>query len=116
MSRVVVIGAGVGGLAAAARLAAAGHEVTVCEQTPAGRFRFDTGPSLLTLPQVFRDLFLETGDPIESVLELRPVEPIVRYRFTDGTRLDSTANATALRARLDAAFGPGAGSDWQRLT
>src|SRR5438067_11679992 len=71
MSRVVVIGAGVGGLAAAARLAAAGHTVTVCEragtvggklgllvrQTAAGVFRFDTGPSLLTMPHVFAELF-----------------------------------------------------------
>ena len=60
MSRVVVIGAGVGGLAAAARLSSAGHEVTVCEAQPTvgGKlgtyerdgFRFDTGPSLLTMP------------------------------------------------------------------
>jgi len=130
VSTVVVVGAGVGGLAVAARLATSGHDVTVCEQasqvggklgryerqTAAGRFRFDTGPSLLTLPQVFADLFQETGDPIESVLELSEVEPIVRYRFADGTRLDSTTNPDLLRARLDAAFGPGAGSDWQRLT
>ena len=125
-----MVGAGVGGLAAAARLAAAGHQVTVCEQaqrvggklgmyerqTASGRFRFDTGPSLLTLPQVFADLFRDTGDPIESVLELRPLEPIVRYRFADGTRLDSTTDPDVLRDRLDAAFGPGAGREWQQLT
>ena len=125
-----MVGAGVGGLAAAARLATSGHDITVCEQAPqvggklgrherltaAGRFRFDTGASLLTLPQVFADLFQQTGDPIESVLELSEVEPIIRYRFADGTRLDSTTNPDLLRARLDAAFGPGAGSDWQRLT
>jgi phytoene desaturase len=130
VSRVVVVGAGVGGLAAAARLATSGHDVTVCEQatvvggklgwyerqTAAGRFCFDTGPSLLTLPQVFTALFRDTGDPIESVLDLSPVEPIIRYRFADGTRLDSTADAAVLGARLDAAFGPGAGSDWQHLT
>ena len=69
MSRIVVIGAGVGGLAAAVRLAAAGHQVTVFEQAAvaggklgrctsgARAFRFDTGPSLFTLPQVFADLF-----------------------------------------------------------
>jgi phytoene desaturase len=130
MSRVVVIGAGVGGLAAAARLASAGHEVTICEQAPVvggklgrlerrtavGTFRFDTGPSLLTMPQVYADLFRETGDPIESVLDLRPVEPIARYRFADGTRLDTTADLDVLAARLDAAFGPGAGRDWRQLT
>ena len=74
VSRVVVIGAGMGGLAVAARLAAQGHEVTVCEQaaTVGGKlgryerdgFVFDTGPSLLTLPAVYRDLFLKTGDAL----------------------------------------------------
>jgi phytoene desaturase len=130
MSRVVVIGAGVGGLAAAARLASAGHAVTVCEQaavvggklgrrqlrTAAGTFTFDTGPSLLTMPQVFADLFRETGAPMESVLDPRPVEPLARYRFADGTRLDTTADLDVLTARLDAAFGPGSGPDWRRLT
>ena len=95
MARVVVIGAGVGGLAAAARLAAAGHEVTVYErsdtvggklgrhvaQTPAGAFRFDTGPSLLTLPQVFADLFEATGAKLDEYVDLVPLDPIVRHVF-----------------------------------
>jgi phytoene desaturase len=130
MSRVVVVGAGVGGLAAAARLAASGHSVTVCEQAPvvggklgvlerttgAGTFRFDTGPSLLTMPQVFEDLFRETGEPMGSVLDLQRLDPIARYRFADGTRLDTTADLDVLEARLDAAFGPGSGRDWRQLT
>ena len=130
MSQIVVVGAGVGGLCAAVRLAAAGHSVTVCEQadvvggklgvleqaTEAGIFRFDTGPSLITMPQVFADLFAETGDPMSSVLDLRQVEPIARYRFADGTRLDTTADLDVMVARMDAAFGPGAGADWRRLT
>jgi phytoene desaturase len=130
VSRVVVIGAGVGGLAAAIRLAAAGHAVTLCEQatevggklgvlerpTPAGTFRFDTGPSLLTMPQVFAELFAATGEPLESVLDLRRVDPLARYRFADGTRLDATTDLARHRDRLDAAFGPGAGADWLRLT
>lgn len=71
MAEVVVIGAGMGGLAAAARLAALGHDVSVFEQGkhPGGKvatyrrdgFAFDTGPSLLTLPAVYRDLFLKTA-------------------------------------------------------
>ena len=71
MARVVVVGAGLGGLASAARLAAQGHAVTVLEQSEqvGGKLglltvdghAFDTGPSLVTLPQVYRDLFAATG-------------------------------------------------------
>ncbi|MDP9431181.1 MAG: phytoene desaturase family protein [Actinomycetota bacterium] len=126
MSRIVVIGAGMGGLAAAARLATLGHDVTVCEQAPTvgGKlglyerdgFRFDTGPSLLTLPAAFRDLFRKTGRPLEKVLDLVPVDPVARYRFADGTTLEMpNTSRPAIRAAMDGAFGSGAGGDWDRL-
>ncbi|MDX6203104.1 MAG: hypothetical protein QOJ83_2604 [Frankiales bacterium] len=125
MSQVVVIGAGIGGLATAARLAALGHDVTVCESAPqvGGKlgtlamqgFRFDTGPSLVTMPQVFRELFSSTGTPLESVLELRPVEPIARYRFADGSRLESSADLDRFCDNLDDALGGSASEDWRRF-
>jgi len=130
VSTVVVVGAGVGGLAVAARLAAGGHRVTVCEQadvvggklglleltTAAGTFRFDTGPSLVTMPHVLADLFRETGDPLASVLDLQPLDPVARYRSPDGTVLDACSEPVAgpgeLASRMEAAYGPGAGAAW----
>ena len=123
MARVVVIGAGVGGLAAAARLAAQGHRVELHERsdTHGGKlgeyrrdgFTFDTGPSLLTLPQVFTDLFAATGDP--APLAFEPVDPVCGYRFADGARLDMPHDPAAVPAALDAALGPGRGAAWQAL-
>ena len=89
MARIGVVGAGVGGLAAAARLAARGHTVNVFEasgevggklgvierRTDAGIFRFDTGPTVLTMPEVFAELFAATGDSIDKVLTLRELDP-----------------------------------------
>ncbi len=123
MAQVVVIGAGMGGLAAAARLGALGHQVTVCEQSTViggklGRyqrdgFSFDTGPSLLTLPAVYRDLFQKTGAPLEDVLELVPVDPVCHYRFANGRELDIPNAAPHLVAKAwDKALGDGAGADW----
>ena len=130
MSRVVVIGAGVGGLAAATRLATLGHEVTICEATQevggklglieqdvagVGRFAFDTGPSLVTLPQVFRELFEATGGwPAD--LQLTRLDPTARYRFADGTILDAATDLDAFCRELDAVLGEGNGEDWRAFT
>jgi len=120
--RVAVIGAGVGGLAAAVRLAALGHAVTVVEQaaTPGGKagrleldgYRFDTGPSLVTMPAVLRDLFAAGGARLEDELELLPVEPVTRYRFPDGSEVELSADLDRSHAALEA-WSPGAGEDWR---
>lgn len=82
-------------MATAARLAAKGHRVTILEQSSryGGKlhthrrdgFAFDTGPSLFTLPAVYRDLFLKTGSVFEDEVDLQPVEPAFHYRFADGS-------------------------------
>ncbi|MCL3817683.1 phytoene desaturase family protein [Aeromicrobium wangtongii] len=125
MSRVIVIGAGLGGLSAAARLSALGHTVTVLEQSDdiGGKlgvlrrdgFTFDTGPSLLTMPHVLADLFAATGDPVESVLDLQRLPVACRYRFPDGTVLDLPDELAAIPAALDAALGAGRGDQWERF-
>lgn len=123
MARVVVIGAGMGGLAVAARLAAGRHHVLVLEQADdvGGKvgwfsrdgFGFDTGPSLLTLPAVYRDLFRNTGGPLEDEVELTPVDPVCHYRFADGIELDlPNVSRPAIAAAWDDALGGGAGADW----
>jgi phytoene desaturase len=116
--RVVVAGAGVGGLACAVRLAEAGHDVLVLEASDApggkagrlelpGGFRFDTGPSLLTMPWVVRDVL---GDDVELVR----VEPVTRYRFADGSVLELSADLPVALEALEA-WSPGAGADWARF-
>ncbi|TVL90902.1 NAD(P)/FAD-dependent oxidoreductase [Streptomyces sp. SAJ15] len=127
MARIAVIGAGMGAMAAAARLAVAGHQVAVYERGSGhgggvGRFArdgftFDTGPGLLHLPAVYRDLFLKTGkESLESRVELRQVDPAGRHLFADGTdlRLPNASRAGVVRA-LDEAVGAGAGERWSDL-
>ena len=124
MAQVVVVGAGMGGMAAAARLSVKRHSVTVVEQsaTYGGKvasferdgFVFDTGPSLLTIPAVYRDLFNKTGGPLESSVELVDLEPAFRYRFPDGVAVDMPGVDPGVCAKaLGDALGGTAETDWR---
>ncbi|NUS11000.1 MAG: NAD(P)-binding protein, partial [Streptomyces sp.] len=122
-----MIGAGMASLAAAARLAVGGHRVVVLERSGGhgggvGRlardgFAFDTGPGLLTLPAVYRDLFVKTGKaPLEDVVDLVEVDPAARHVFADGTEVTlPNASRSGTVAALDAACGPGSGERWSDL-
>ncbi|MEU6774434.1 NAD(P)/FAD-dependent oxidoreductase [Streptomyces sp. NPDC046759] len=124
MARIAVIGAGMGAMAAAARLAVAGHRVVVYERTDTyggavrrferDGFGFDTGPGLLTLPAVYRDLFVKTGkEPLEDCVELVQVDPSARHVFADGTEVSlPNASRAGVVAALDEALGGGAGERW----
>ncbi|MFC8365775.1 phytoene desaturase family protein [Streptomyces griseorubiginosus] len=124
MARIAVIGAGMGAMAAAARLAVAGHRVAVYERTETyggavrrferDGFAFDTGPGMLTLPAVYRDLFVKTGkEPLESVVDLVQVDPSARHVFADGTEVSlPNASRAGAVAALDEALGEGAGARW----
>ncbi|MGW0393233.1 phytoene desaturase family protein [Streptomyces sp. NPDC003042] len=133
MARIAVIGAGMGAMASAARLAVAGHQVTVYERGSTyggsvGRyerdgFAFDTGPGLLHLPAVYRDLFVKTGKrPLEDCVDLVQVDPALRHVLADGP--DGTDGTTVtlpgasrggVAAALDAAFGAGSGARWNAV-
>ncbi|NUP23961.1 MAG: NAD(P)/FAD-dependent oxidoreductase [Streptomyces sp.] len=124
MARIAVIGAGMGAMAAAARLAVAGHRVAVYERTETyggavrrferDGFGFDTGPGLLPLPAVYRDLFLKTGkEPLEACVELVQVDPSARHVFADGTEVSlPNASRAGVVAALDEALGAGTGGRW----
>lgn len=111
-----IIGAGFGGLSAAIHLAARGRRVTVYErqQAAGGKaaevardgFRFDTGPSLLTMPFVLEQLYEAAGARADERVDLVPVDPICRYFYPDGTVLDASADEDAFR-RAVAAVAPG---------
>lgn len=94
-NKIAIIGAGLGGLSAAIRLANAGLYIDLYEQNnsvggKAGEineqgFRFDTGPSLLTMPFVIQDLFNDCGEKIEDYLNIKPLEIICKYFYSDNT-------------------------------
>ncbi len=108
---VVIIGAGIGGLSAAIRLAAAGRQVIVLEQNAsvggkmgeirAGGFRWDTGPSVITMRHVFEDLFASAGRRLDDYLTLQPVEPLTRYFYADGTVLDASRDWPKMAEQIE---------------
>jgi phytoene desaturase len=123
---ILVIGGGMAGLASAARLAKKGHKVRLfeagdklggkCQSENIDGFVFDTGPSLLTLPAVYRDLFIKTGKRLEHLVELQPVDPSFEYIFHDGKRVvfpNLSHNGTV--KAISESFGESAGNDWHRL-
>jgi phytoene desaturase len=107
----VIIGAGIGGLSAAIRLRVAGHNVHIIEKNPlvGGKmyqvehdgYRFDTGPSVITMRHVFEQLFALAGRKLEDYLTLVPVDPMTRYLFADGTRLDATSNLSQMAQQIE---------------
>lgn len=108
---IVIVGGGIGGLSAAIRLAAAGERVVIFEQNDkvggkmgewrAEGFRWDTGPSVITMPHVFDDLFAVAGKRTSDYLTLQPAEPLTRYFYRDGAVLDATSNLPRMIAQIE---------------
>ena len=106
----VVIGSGFGGLAAAIRLGARGYRVTVLERldAPGGRayvhrqdgFTFDAGPTIVTAPFLFEELWQLCGRRLADDVELRPLEPFYRIRFDDGEVFDYSGDAETMRREV----------------
>ena len=124
--RIAVVGAGIGGLCTAARLAKAGHLVTIfessnrtggkCRTEWIGRYAFDTGPSLLTLPAVYRDFFQRTGDVMGRVMEIEEVNPSFDYRFHDGKSVKfSNLSRRKTLAAISESLGEEAALEWDEL-
>lgn len=122
--RVVVIGAGLGGMSAAIMLARGGMQVTILEKNShaGGKvnrlqvegFSFDLGPSIFTLPQMFRPLFDEDGKRLEDYITLERVDPQWRNFFEDGTVVDLYQDTRRMRSEL-APLGPGVFEEYERF-
>ena len=113
---VVIIGAGIGGLSAALRLAHADVRVTVLERhaTRGGKMRtvpsaagpIDAGPTVLTLKPVFEALFADVDERLEDHVTLTPIETIARHFWSDGTQLDLYSDALASRESITNVLAP----------
>ncbi len=121
---VVVVGAGLAGLSCALRLAGAGRRVTVLERepVPGGRagliddagFRFDTGPTVLTMPDLIQDAFGAVDEDMHDWLELMPVEPLYRAFYPDGSQLDVHSDVDAMADEIARVISPEEAAGYRR--
>lgn len=128
--RVVVVGAGLAGLATAMHLAGAGREVVLLERsrvpggraglhsasTDAGTYRFDTGPTVLTMPSLLQAPFAALGENLDDWLTLRPVDPAYRVRFADGDALTVHADPDVMAAEIARLCGPREAAGYRAFT
>ncbi|MFJ9150464.1 phytoene desaturase family protein [Streptomyces sp. NPDC102270] len=122
---VVVVGAGLSGLAAALHLLGAGRRVTVVERdaSPGGRagrivrggYHFDTGPTVLTMPHLADEAFAAVGDSLRARIDLVPLHPAYRARFADGSTLDVHTGAEAMEAEIERFAGAAEAAGYRRL-
>jgi len=126
--KVVVVGAGLAGLSAAMRLAGAGRDVTVLEreEVPGGRagrldittaegtYRFDTGPTVLTMPDLIADAFDSVGEDMDTWLDLEPISPLYRAFYPDGSVLDVHSDTEAMAQEITEVIGPDEAAGYRR--
>ncbi|WP_037838846.1 phytoene desaturase family protein [Streptomyces sp. NRRL S-1813] len=122
---VVVVGAGLSGLSAALHLLGAGRRVTVVErdELPGGRagrierhgYRIDTGPTVLTMPDLIDEAFAAVGERLTDRMELQALHPAYRARFADGSELDVHTDAEAMEAEVERFAGAPAAQGYRRL-
>ena len=115
-NKVVIVGAGLGGLSTALRLAGAGREVTIIEReaVPGGRngllvdqgYRFDTGPTVLTMPSLIDDALNAVGEKLSDWLELIPLRPLYRAFYHDGSQLDVFPDTQEMEAEIARVISP----------
>jgi phytoene desaturase len=122
---VVVVGAGLSGLAAALHLLGAGRRVTLVEReaSPGGRagrivrggYQLDTGPTVLTMPHLADEAFAAVGDSLAARVDLVPLHPAYRARFADGSSLDVHTGAEAMEAEIERFAGAREAAGYRRL-